>query len=149
QTTSVNPVSSLPAVLVLNAFNAGGAQISGMLTSEAVEIADNLDIAAGRHAIRAGFLLEAGHYVNDQVRNASGTFTFASLDAYAAGRPTTFTQNIGVPRVGASQVENAVYIQDDVRLTKALTVSGGMRQEIQSHVGGLHVAPRGGVTWSP
>jgi len=32
---------------------------------------------------------------------------------------------------------------------KELTVSAGLRQEYQSHIGGLNLAPRGGVAWSP
>ena len=40
---------------------------------------------SGRHAIRTGLLLDAGRYRTDELRNTGGTFTFASLDAYAAG----------------------------------------------------------------
>jgi hypothetical protein len=149
QDTGVASRSSAPAVLVLNAFNTGGAQLSGTLGVTETEIADNLDISVGRHALRAGFLVEAGSYRNDQLRNATGTFTFASLAAYAAAAPTTFTRNVGNPLVEASQVQSGVYVQDDIRVHKALTISAGIRQEIQSHIGGLHVAPRGGFTWSP
>jgi len=28
-------------------------------------------------------------------------------------------------------------------------VSAGVRQEVQSHIGGLHLGPRGGIVWSP
>ena len=142
-------VSQAPAVLVLNAFNSGGAQIDGTLDSHEVEIADNFDIAVGRHAIRTGVLFEAGRYRSDERRNATGTFTFASLGAFAAGQPTTFTQTLGDPRVEISQAQSGLYVQDDIRISKALMASAGVRQELQSHVGGLHIAPRGGVTWSP
>jgi hypothetical protein len=147
--TSFDAVSSAPAVLVLNAFNSGGAQIGGTLRANEVDIADDLDIAVGRHAIRTGFLFERGRYRNNEARNAGGTFTFAGLDAFAAGRPTTYTQNLGNPFVEIAQVQTGLYVQDDIRVTKALMASGGIRHEWQSHVGGLHVAPRGGVTWSP
>src|SRR5262249_35768297 len=39
------PLSVAPAVIVLNAFNSGGAQMSGPRTVDSVEIADDLDIA--------------------------------------------------------------------------------------------------------
>src|SRR5262245_34312792 len=42
-----------------------------------------------------------------------------------------------------------IYVQDDFRATKSLTISGGVRQEYQSHIGGFHVGPRGSVVWSP
>ena len=73
-------------MIVLNAFNSGGAQIGGTLDPTEFEIADDLDISAGKHALRAGFLVEGGRYRSNVRRNATGTFTFSSLDAFAAGR---------------------------------------------------------------
>jgi hypothetical protein len=143
------PVSTAPAVLVLNAFDAGGAQVGGSRGFNLFELNDDLDIAAGRHALRAGVQLEAGRYHTSELRNATGTFTFASLDAYALGQPTTFTRNLGDPRVGIAQSQLGLYVQDDIRVRKELTISAGVRHEVQSHIGGLHLAPRGGITWSP
>jgi Carboxypeptidase regulatory-like domain/TonB dependent receptor len=141
--------SHVPAILVLNAFNAGGAQIDGTDRETATYVADDLDIASGRHALRAGFLFERSGYRSDVRRNAAGTFTFADLAAYAAGRPTTYTWNDGDPRVSIAQAQFGAYIQDDYRAAKSLTLSGGVREEYQSTIGGLHAAPRGGVVWSP
>ena len=143
------PASIAPAVLVLNAFDAGGAQLAGSRGSRVFFAADDLDIAIGRHAIRTGVQLDAGSYRSGELRNATGTFTFASLDAYAAGRPTTFTRNAGDPDVSIAQAQLGVYVQDDIRARKDLTVSAGLRQEIQSHIGGVNLAPRGGIAWSP
>ena len=61
------PASAAPAVLVLNAFNAGGAQVAGSRSSTPCSIADDLDIAIGRHAIRAGVQLDAGRYRTDEL----------------------------------------------------------------------------------
>src|SRR5438105_388188 len=146
---AVAPLSVSPAVLVLNAFDAGGAQLSGSRGSSVVYLADDLDIAAGRHAIRAGVQLDAGAYRSSELRNATGTLTFASLDAYAAGPPTTFTRNTGSPDVSIAQAQLGLYVQDDIRARKDLTVTAGLRQELQSHIGGLNLAPRGGIAWSP
>jgi hypothetical protein len=149
QDTAFAPASQAPAVLVLNAFDAGGAQIAGSQTAAEVEIADDLDIAIGRHALRAGVLLEGGRYQDDVFRNGTGTFTFASLAAFAAAQPTTFTQNIGNPLVTASQVRTGLYVQDDFRLRKELTLSGGVREETQQQIGTINFGPRGGLSWSP
>src|SRR3954470_13883220 len=143
------PASLAPAVLVLNAFNAGGAQLAGFRGATTISLSDDLDIAAGRHAIRAGIQLDAGRYRTAERRNTAGTFTFASLDAYAAGRPTTFTRNSGDPNVAISQAQLGVYVQDDIRARKDLTISAGLRPEYQSNIGGFNLGPRGGVTWSP
>ena len=44
--------------------------------------------------IRAGLQLTRGTLSHQRARNTGGTFTFASLDAYAAGQPTT-ARNVG------------------------------------------------------
>jgi hypothetical protein len=145
----LSPASTAPAVLVLNAFDAGGAQLGGSRGSNTVSITNDLDIATGRHAIRAGAQLDAGRYRTSELRNTTGTFTFASLDAYAAGQPTTYTRNVGNPDVTIAQAQLGLYVQDDIRVRKDLTVSAGLRQEYQSHIGGFNLAPRGGIAWSP
>jgi hypothetical protein len=147
--TVYTPASAAPAVLVLNAFNDGGAQIAGATESHVLEVSNDLDIPAGRHAIRAGFLLDAGRYTTNTLRNGTGTFTFASLAAYDAASPTTYTRNVGNPAVATAMAQFGAYVQDDFRIRKDLTLSGGVRQEIQSHIGGLNLAPRGGIAWSP
>jgi len=147
--TAFTPVSTAPAVLVLNAFDAGGAQIGGTRGSNVVELSDDLDISIGRHALRTGIQLDAGWYRTNELRNTTGTFTFSSLDAYAAGRPTTFTRNAGNPAVSIAQAQLGLYVQDDIHVRKDLTVSAGLRQEVQSHIGGLNLGPRGGIAWSP
>ncbi len=63
--------------------------------------------------------------------------------------PRHFQANIGDPHVDASQDQAAIYLQDDYRARKDLTVSGGIRQEVQTHIGGFHLGPRGGIVWSP
>ena len=141
--------SQAPAVFVLNAFNAGGAQLDGSRSATVLEVADDLDIAAGKHALRTGVQVEAGRYRSDERRNASGTFTFADLAAFNAARPTTFTRNVGDPRVSIAQTQTGIYVQDDYRARKELTVSAGVRGEAQSHIGGFHLGPRGGFAWSP
>jgi hypothetical protein len=143
------PTSTAPAVLVLNAFDAGGAQLAGSRGSATVSLTNDLDIATGRHAIRTGMQLDAGRYGTRELRNTGGTFTFANLDAYAADRPTTYTRNIGNPDVEISQAQVALYVQDDIRARKDLTISVGLRQEYQTHIGGLNLGPRGGIVWSP
>jgi hypothetical protein len=147
--TSFASASLAPAVQVLNAFNAGGAQVGGGRHVDQADIANDLDFSRGKHALRTGFLVEAAQIGTDVRKNATGTFTFSSLDAFNAGLPTTFTRNIGDPLVNVSQLQAGVYIQDDYRARKDLTISAGIRQEYQSHIGGLQLGPRGGFAWSP
>ena len=150
QTSESSSLTDAPTLQVLDAFTSGGAQIEGGRRGTDIELATDLDYAKGRHSARAGFLLEAGRYRSDDARNMGGTFTFASLDAYEAGRPTTFTQRSGNPLVEYSQVQFGGYVQDDVRVARSLSMSVGLRYEVQTHTDDyLNFAPRFGTTWSP
>jgi hypothetical protein len=150
QTSASDSLTDEPALMVLDAFNSGGAQIEGGRRGTDFEIASDVDYVKGRHSARAGFLFEGGRYRSDDWRNMGGTFTFASLDAFEAGQPTTFTKRSGDPLVEYSQAQLGLYIQDDFRVARSLSLSFGLRHEMQSHVNEyLNFAPRVGATWSP
>lgn len=150
QQSTSTPFVSAPAVQVLNAFAAGGAQVQGTRDAREIELAENLDINRGRHTMRTGFLLQGGRYRSDEARNENGVFVFPSLAAYAASRPTTYAQAIGNPLVEYSQYQFGWYWQDDIRMRKDLTLSVGVRHEGQSHLSDWNnVSPRAGFTWSP
>lgn len=149
QATSVSDVEA-SAVRVLDTFTTGGAQQAGGRESLELEWATNVDWTKGRHAIRAGVLVEGGTYESDARTNYLGTFTFTSMEDYAAGRPATYTRRIGNPLVEYSHWQAGLFIQDDWRTRSNLTLSAGLRQELQSHLDdGLNLAPRAGFTWSP
>lgn len=144
------PASRAPAIVVQGAFASGGAQREGARASRAVEFTDNLDVATGRHAVRTGVLVEGQSVDSAVFQNAGGTFTFASLDDFRAGRAATYTQRTGDPSVAYSLWQFAWYAQDDIRLHRSLTLSVGVRHEWQSHVDGRwNFAPRAGLAWSP
>ena len=137
-------------ILVPDAFNDGSAQRRGGRRSLDFELADNVDYALENHGVRFGVQFEAGGYRSDDSTNAFGTFQFSDLAAFEAGLPTQFTQRIGDPTVKYRQYQFGWYVQDDYRLRKNLTISYGVRHELQNHVDGkFNVAPRLGFVWSP
>ena len=142
-------VSGEPAIVVIDAFSSGGAGVASEGSTRTLELADNVDFTVGKHAMRAGMLLEAGGYRNLDARNAAGTFTFSSLEAFLAGTPNTYTQRLGQLRTSFSQYQLGVYWQDDFRLNRSLSLSVGVREELQSHVGdAFNVMPRVGFTYT-
>jgi hypothetical protein len=143
-------VSAGRTLLVPGAFNDGSAQRFGNQNQFDFELADNVDYALEKHGIRFGVQVEGGHYSSSDSTNAFGTFQFADLSAYLAGIPTQFTQRIGNPSVSYSQYQTGWYVQDDYRVKKNLTVSYGIRQELQTNgPGKFNLAPRLGFVWSP
>ena len=149
QTSSRSDVEAR-AVRVLDTFTTGGAQQAGGREAFDLEWATNVDWTKGRHAVRAGTLVEAGRYHSDSRVNHLGTFTFASMADYEARRPSTFTQRLGDPLVHFTQWQAGLFVQDDWRVRSNLTLSGGLRQEFQSHLDDRwNLAPRASLTWSP
>ena len=151
QATSANHSSlEAPTISVLDAFTSGGAQRRGGSRSTEFEYATNVDYVHGHHSMRVGTLLQGGTYRSDASVNYLGTFTFSSLADYEAARPATYTQRIGNPLVDYSNWDAGFFAQDDWRVSKNLTLSGGVREELQTHLGDRwNVAPRAGLTWSP
>ena len=149
--TAVESVSKAASVNVLDAFNTGGAGVNNSSHTRTFEAADNLDFTIGRkHAMRVGLLVTGGRYRNFDARNAAGTFTFSSLESYLAETPLQFTQRIGEVDTSFTAYQGAVYWQDDIRTTRTLTISVGVREELQSLIETkLNLMPRLGLTYSP
>ncbi len=149
-TTEARSVSLGRTILVPGAFNDGSAQRGGGRRQLDFELADNVDYALEQHGLRFGVQLEAGGYRSNERTNAFGTFQFADLEAFELGLPTQYTQRVGDPTVKYRQYQFGWYVQDDYRVRKNLTLSFGVRHELQNHVSGkFNLAPRLGFVWSP
>ena len=145
-------VSAIDAqtIVVNGAFTRGGAQVSGGRHPRIFEAASDVDYVRGLHTVRTGFLAAGGNYRSDNATNRLGTYTFSSLDAFNAGTPATYTQRIGEPLVTYFNAQTAVYVQDDMRVRKSLTLSPGLRYEVQTHLNDHgNLGPRLGATWAP
>jgi hypothetical protein len=145
------PASFAPAIRVLDAHTSGGAQVQGGRRTRDFEIENEVEFTARRaHQITAGLTFAGATERGDEWRNAAGTFTFASLEAFEAGRPTTFTQRVGDPAFGYSVHELAWHVQDDYRVRRNLVVNLGLRHQLQSSLRDrVNLAPRVGVNWTP
>jgi hypothetical protein len=150
QQIEFTPASDQPTVIVNSAFNRGGAQLRGARRSIEFEVAENFDIPFEKHSMRAGLLFEFGSYRSDESRNYLGTYQFASLEDFVAGRPTTYSLRTGDPALSYNNFQFGWYWQDDFRVRKDLTLSYGVRHEMQTHLDDRsNFAPRLGFAWSP
>ncbi len=145
------PASLATAIRVPGAISSGGAQQQGGRRTREFEYEDEWMMPLGsKHQLTTGFNVTGGHYSGDEWRNAGGTFTFASLDDLAAGRPATFTQRLGNPSFSYALYRFGEFVQDDYRVRRNLSLNLGLRHEFQTHLNDrLRVAPRLGVRWTP
>jgi hypothetical protein len=151
QQNAQSSLSSAPTIIVLDAFSRGGAGVASNGSSRTFELADNLDFNIGRkQQMRVGFLLEGGRFQNFDARNAAGTFTYATIEAFNADRPLNFTQRNGEVNTRFRQYALGFYWSDDIRVNNKFSVGIGVRNEMQSHIDDhLNLMPRAGFTWTP
>jgi Carboxypeptidase regulatory-like domain/TonB dependent receptor len=150
QDSSSHSVLEAPTIIVNDAFTSGGAQRAGGRHAHSFSLQSDLDYVRGINSWRTGIQLDGGHYRSDDATNYLGTFTFTDIDAYNAGTPAFFTRRIGDPLIEYWNVQAGVYLQDDIRVRKNLTLSPGVRYELQTHLNDYNnFGPRFGVTWAP
>ena len=148
--TDTESATNAPTIRVNDAFTSGGAQVAGGDHTRRLNLGSDLDYVRGKHSIRSGIVFDAAWTHSDSTSNYLGTYTFPSLNAFDAGRPNNYTRRIGDPDLSYQLFDAALYSQDDFRPRKNLTLSAGVRYEIQSHVGDrLNFGPRVGMTWAP
>jgi hypothetical protein len=147
--TTNTSATEAQTIRVLDAFTRGGAQLSGGQHGKTIVFGSDLDYVRGNHTWRFGLQTDVSRWNSDDRSNYLGTYTFESLEAFEAGRPRSFTRRIGDPRLSYNYFQGALYAQDDVRVRRNLTLSGGIRYEAQTHVSDFNnVMPRLGVTWA-
>ena len=148
--TDTRSVFEGPTIRVLDERTTGGQQQRGGTRRKTINLQSDLDYVRGIHSVRTGLQLDGGSYHSDDAANYLGTFTFESEAAYRAGTPRSFTRRTGDPNIDYKNVQAGVYLQDDIRVRKNLTLSPGVRYELQTHLTDVNnFGPRFGVTWSP
>ncbi|MBY0497793.1 MAG: carboxypeptidase regulatory-like domain-containing protein [Cyanobacteria bacterium] len=148
--TTNRSVVEAPTIRVIDNFTSGGAQAAGGQHSKTGTFGSDIDYVRGNHTYRVGVQIDASRWRSDDQSNYLGTYTFESLAAYNAGTPRSYTRRIGDPNISYNYLQGAIYAQDDLRVRRNLTLSGGARYEAQMHVRDFdNVMPRFGVTWAP
>jgi Carboxypeptidase regulatory-like domain len=148
--TDTQSATQAPTIRVLDAFTSGGAQLSGGDHARTLDLGSDLDYVLGKHSLRAGILLNGGWYHSNTSSNYLGTYTFDNLQAFEANQPSNYSRRLGDPEIAYQNLQGGIYVQDDIRVRKNLTLSPGVRYEVQTHVHDYNnVGPRFGVTWAP
>jgi carboxypeptidase family protein len=148
--TTSDSANELPTIRVLDAFTSGGAQRAGGDHSKTLNIASDFDYVLGRNSFRTGLVLDSMWYHSDATANYLGTYTFTNLQSFLVNQPINYARRIGDPSISYYNIQGGIYVQDDIRVRKNLTLTPGVRYELQTHVHAFgNIGPRFGVTWAP
>jgi hypothetical protein len=144
------PFSEAVRINVLDAFNGGGAQNASEDVNRTYSFGNLYTRLGEIFTIKTG--VEGAYRVERSVttNNFNGTFTFSTLDAYAAGQPLNFRVTRGNPLLEVKQLEMAGFFQTDIKLSSQLTLMAGARYEAQQNLEDYNnLDPRFGFAYSP
>ena len=150
-TDLIGPSVSIAGVAT---FGTSSSSPTGRL-NKLYQVVNNLSHQAGAHALRAGvdFL-----YNDDLVtypRSARGNYSFSSLANFLGGvyNNAGFTQTFGVTQAAQTNPNLGFHVQDEWRLTSALTFNFGVRYDLQFletvSTDTDNLSPRAGFAWVP
>jgi Carboxypeptidase regulatory-like domain/TonB dependent receptor len=161
--TGDNPVLNIS---VADAFTAGSTILSNFNNANNYEIQNYTSITHGTHFIKFGIRARSYQTELASTNNFTGQFNFLNLTSYqilqqgiAAGLPFSqivangggpfqYSFNAGNPQIGGYQWDLGPFIQDDWRIKPNITLSLGMRYEVQNNIGDHgDWAPRVGLAW--
>jgi hypothetical protein len=156
-----------PSVTVLDAFTGGGATIkTNFYHSDNWEIQNYTSYTRGTHYARFGIRIRNALENGFSSTQFNGVYTFNSIGAYAltekglaqgltldqiralGGGPSQYAVTGGKPMANVFQIDAAPFAQDDWRIRSNLTLSLGLRYEIQNNISDKRAwAPRLGLAW--
>jgi hypothetical protein len=161
-----------PTATIGGFFTIGGtSQFPQGRLQDSFQFSDVLTHQRGRHALKGGVDLRFLSLDSLAAFDSKGTFAFNNLQDYVNNRAATFRQALQSSSFEATQWQMSFFVQDDFKVSPALTLNLGLRYEnstvplgffgatepqvLASRVPGPlqrdndNVAPRAGFAWSP
>lgn len=171
------PDSTVPTLNVVGAFLGGGNSGANYNDNQdRFELQNYLSATKGKQFFSFGARLRTTRDANHSLTDYNGTYTFASLalnpsctpltscNSYQVtaqnptvpiatlqlqgGGPSQFSITKGNPDVTVTMADVGLFLQDDWKARSNLTLSGGLRFEVQNHIADHgDWAPRLGFAW--
>ena len=165
-------VTTTPAVIVLDAFSAGGNQAALGQDRETREVSltQVVSFADEWQTIRGGIQVETVGLTERRRTNLGGTYLFGSvvspdgsviatplerysrtLNGVPGYGPSSFSIARGEPTIAFDDWQTSLFFQDDLHYYGDFTLSGGLRYTLQkyAHAFWFDMAPRVGIAWTP
>jgi hypothetical protein len=101
------------------------------------QIADTATLLSGKHTIKAGFDYSNDEILNFFPGNFSGSYQFDSVADYNIGKASRFVQAFAGPGTSGATTnpdisETGLFVQDEWSVLPSLTLSMGLRYDLQS-----------------
>jgi outer membrane receptor protein involved in Fe transport len=144
-------LNQAPRIAVLDAFTAGGGQSDAIETEHHFTLNETITWSSGRHVVKSGFSIpDWSRRGFDDRTNFGGTFSFATLEDYRAGRPYRFEQQRGDGALAFMHEIAGAFVQDQIAARRNLSVSLGLRYDWQNFFGdNNNVVPRASFAYAP
>jgi hypothetical protein len=122
--------SRAPALIVRDAFTAGGAQSTIVRTESGGKINDAMTLSRKNHTIKFGIQVpNVNRRVWEDQTNQGGTYSFANLSDYIAGRPYAYVVQQGQGRASFWFREYGGFVQDQIKVSPRLSIVLGARYD--------------------
>ena len=126
------PVTNVPSIDVLGAFNDGGYSERNLWRGRTHNVRTLWIFTGNRWTTRAGGSFYTTIPEQTYESNFLGNFQFSSLDAYRLGEPTTYRVTKGNPYLKITHREYSMFLQNDYKYSNRLTLYLGIRYEGQN-----------------
>ena len=153
-----NPLSTAPTVIVQGYFNGGGSSAQTLHDNQDhYEFQEYFSLQHGAHFFRIGGRYRSTRDANLSTSNYNGQFTYSSsqnntisaLANFENGNPSQFSITAGQPSAVVVTGDLSLYVEDEWKATKNVTLSFGFRAESQSAIPDhFDPAPRIGAAWA-
>ena len=119
-----------PSVTITNLFGIGGASNfpQGRIT-DAYQFSDTVTWSAAKHSLKFGADVRLNDVTNNAAFDSKGTFTFDNLQAYMNNNASRVAQALQTASFQVRQWQSFFFVQDEFRLSSALTLNLGLRYE--------------------
>jgi len=118
----------LPQISVAGGLNFGGPSINPSGRGDTtLAVSDEVSYLLGRHSIKFGG--EFRQFLNNNFRQATGSFNFPTVASFIAGNANSFNVTLGSQSSSIEEPAVGLFVQDNFKLRPNLTIEAGLRYE--------------------